>query len=398
MPKAVAKLRVNPQSSQAARYFWIVIVMLAALGVGAGVFLFRARSPERRPLEGYIARSDTLQREYSRFIGKSLADSSVLRDFEQANALMLRRDLEGAAAILEKVSKTAAVPVVFNDLGVVYVEMNNRGHALTAFREALARDSSYAPVRANMDRLRGMSSDASTPVTHELEPNNSNVLANPVPMDARIDAEIAAGMNDVDSYRFTTPPKPRDIIAIELTPDSQALSLGFRLYESEMRLVESHLPPVAGGEVDFRISPDPGNTYYIQVWSGRDSAGPYSLRVHSLHAYDGWEPDEDIFNAHRLSFGQPVEANIMDGRDTDFYSFVADRTGTVQVEVKPRSVTLIPGLTTFTPDRRHSGFGPDLTTTGTTLHHVLSVEDGKTYYLQVWSRGEASGDYTIVIQ
>jgi hypothetical protein len=372
--------------------------MLAAIGVGAGSFLFRPRSPERRPLEGYITRSDSLEREYTRFIGKSLADSSVVRDFEQANALMLHRDLEGAAAILEKLSKDAAVPVVFNDLGVVYAKLNDRGHALTAFREALARDSSYAPVRANMDRLREISSDASTPVTHELEPNNSNVLANPVPIDARIDAEIAAGMNDVDSYRFATPPKPRDVIAIELTPGSRALSLGFRLYDSEMRLLESHLPPAAAGEVDVRISTDPGNTYYIQVWSGREGAGPYSLRVHSLHAYDGWEPDDDIFNAHRLSFGSPVEANIMDGRDTDFYSFVADRTGIVQIGIQPRSVTLIPGLTTFTPDKRHSGFGPDVTSAGTTLHHVLPVDGGKTYYLQVWSRGETSGEYTISIQ
>ena len=49
-------------------------------------------------------------------------------------------DYSNAVGLLEQVSKVAAVPVVFNNLGVLYAELGDKARAINAFREALARD------------------------------------------------------------------------------------------------------------------------------------------------------------------------------------------------------------------------------------------------------------------
>ena len=116
-----------------------------------------------------------------------------------------------------------------------------------------------------------------------------------------------------------------------------------------------------------------------------------------MKAYDAFEPDDSIFTAHPIGIGQQVDANIMDAEDTDYYSVVAPRTGTVTIEIRNRSTTLVPALTTFHPDRRNSGFGPDLRTPGADLHHRMDVQRNQTYYLQVWSQSNSSGSYTLVV-
>ena len=41
----------------------------------------------------------------------------------------------------------------------------------------------------------------------------------------------------------------------------------------------------------------------------------------------------------RSTWGKPVEANIMDTQDTDFYSFLAPRDGSVTIDIQNRSAT-----------------------------------------------------------
>jgi hypothetical protein len=88
----------------------------------------------------------------------------------------------------------------------------------------------------------------------------------------------------------------------------------------------------------------------------------------------------------------------MDGEDTDYYSFIAPRTGAVNVTVRNRSTTLIPALTTFSPEMRNTGFGPDIRTPGATLRHTFEVVENQTYFLQVWSENSSAGDYTLIVE
>ena len=84
--------------------------------------------------------------------------------------------------------------------------------------------------------------------------------------------------------------------------------------------------------------------------------------------------------------------------NTDVYSFVSPRNGTVNFILTNRSSTLIPALSTFLPDRRSSGFGPDVREPGGNLRHSIPVQANQTYYIQVWAQGNTTGDYSFIIE
>jgi hypothetical protein len=88
--------------------------------------------------------------------------------------------------------------VIFNNLGILYAQLNDRARAINAFREALARDIDYQPVRFNLNRLIGFTSQDAHPVTHEIEPNDSAVRANLIAIGKPVDGAISAGTDDRD--------------------------------------------------------------------------------------------------------------------------------------------------------------------------------------------------------
>ena len=99
-----------------------------------------------------------------------------------------------------------------------------------------------------------------------------------------------------------------------------------------------------------------------------------------------------------LTVGESADANIMDTRDTDYYSFRSPRTGTVTIDVENRSATLIPALSLFGPDKSTLGFGPDVRTPGASLKKTMNVELNQTYYFQIWSQGSSSGNYSVTVE
>ena len=88
----------------------------------------------------------------------------------------------------------------------------------------------------------------------------------------------------------------------------------------------------------------------------------------------------------------------MDGDDTDFYSFAVPAGGEAGIEIRNRSTTLIPGVTTFSTDLRNTGFGPDVRAPGADLHHTLKGEPGTTVYIQVWGQGKTAGAYSLTVK
>ncbi len=372
--------------------------MLAA-GVAGASFYLRPHSRGAQPIEGYVIDPSALDEQYSRQMGKPLTLAEPRRDFDQATVRMLHRDYATAAALLEQAAKAAPVPVVFNNLGVIYAELNDRARAVNAFRQALARDVSYAPVRANLQRLRNFTSDAELPVTREIEPNNSPRMANLIALDSPVDGEIAAGTADSDTFRVDAPPVPRDILSVEITNHSPTLSLGLRVYDSDLQMTDfGKDPQPPGAPLSVKLSPKPAATLYFEIWGAAGTAGAYTLRVRPTRAYDSFEPNDDIFSAHELTFGQPLAANIMDAHDSDFYSFLSPHDGTVTIEIENRSSTLIPALTLFSPDKATLGFGPDLRKPGADLKQTMSVQANQTYFVQVWSQGQSYGNYSITVQ
>jgi hypothetical protein len=145
-------------------------------------------------------------------------------------------------------------------------------------------------------------------------------------------------------------------------------------------------------------SQPPNRSLFVAVWGAHDTAGKYRLTIKPLKSFDKLEPNDEIFAAKRIEIGQPYEANIMDSDDTDYYSFQASRTGTMTIEVKNDSATLVPAVTTFGSDRRTSGFGPDVRKPGADLQHTMEVTNFQVYYVQVWPQARTSGRYTLTIR
>jgi len=382
------------------RYWWVAGVAAAA-AVGGAWYEFPQRPREARMelLPGYVPSAGTVQQEYAKFYGKLLNSPEVEQQFQNATQFSGRRDYVGALDMLEAASKVAAVPVIFNNLGVLYAKLNDRSRALNAFREALARDINYQPVRLNLQRLKGFTQNDADPVTREIEPNNSNLLSNLISLSNKpVDAEIAAGLDDIDCFKFTSPPAPRDILAIHIA-SSPNLAPGIRIYDSDMRMMkigkDTRQP---GASLTQLMAPAPNTTFYVNVYGMGGTAGPYSIAIQPTKSYDSYEPNDDIYSARTITVGQTIEANIMDGQDTDYYTFASPRTGTVSVDIRNRSTTLIPALTTFNPDLRNSGFGPDVRTPGASLHHTMQVEEGRTYYIQIWSQANSFGEYILTIE
>jgi len=166
-----------------------------------------------------------------------------------------------------------------------------------------------------------------------------------------------------------------------------------------------HLLTTLGAEVrqpgttlNYLFAPPPNTTFYLEVSGANHSSGMYTLKVFPLHAFDGYEPNDDIFNSRRIEVGRTIEANIMDPEDTDYFSFIAAHTGPVNITIHNRSITLIPALTTYSAEMRNIGFGPDIRTSGAHLRHSFEVVESQMYYLQVWSQNNTAGEYSLTIE
>ena len=386
------------------KYWWLVPVlacvgMIAWLATGPDWSRPRISPPTGRMMPGYIPSVQTMTQEYQHFYTKPLNNAEIERAFEQADERVRAKDYSNAVGLLEQVSKVAAVPVVFNDLGVLYAELNDKSRAINAFREALARDMDYKPVRLNLERLKDVMALGADPVSREVEPNNNMTLANIIAPGKAVEAEIEAAVDDVDFFRVTTPPAPRDLIAIEIANHSTTLAPVLKVFDEETRITNwGKFVRDAGSNLRQVIAPPPNTTLYLQVSGYGASAGAYTLLVQPLRAFDNYEPNDDIYHSSRITPGTTILAGIMDADDTDYYSFVSPRTGTVSIQIANRSTALIPALSTFYPDMRSSGFGPDVRTPGMNLRHTMEVRENQVYFIQVWSQANTVGDYSLIVE
>jgi hypothetical protein len=380
------------------RFWWLIpLVALAFSAQWIYSWLAGPHASRHLPLPGYIASADSLRQEFLRFQGKPLADSAIQRDFDRASDLMNQGDYPTAVVLLENVARSAQLPVVYNNLGVLFVKLNDGAKVVGAFREALARDFEYPPVRQNLARFK--LGNSAVPVTREVEPNGTDGLANVISVGRSVDAEISPDVNDVDYFRVTSPPAPRDLLLVELANRSQTLAPRIRIYDVDSRPLdwskESQEPGASLREV---IAPPPNTTLFLRIEGLLDTAGAYSLTVSPMKAFDAFEPNDDILSATKIGLDQTVDANIMDGEDTDYYSFRGSERGAATIEIQNRSKTLVPALTTFTPEMTNNGFGPKLTAPGSDLHFSMKVDSGKTYYIQVWGQSKTAGEYSLTIK
>jgi hypothetical protein len=403
-PPVKRKKKRREDDSPVRKYWWlapvvICVVMIGWIATGPRWSRPQITQPGGKAIQGYVANTQKMTQEYLHFYGKPLNNAEIEKGFDQANQRVSEKDYPAAAAMLEQVAKVAAVPVVFNNLGVLYAELNDKSRTINAFREALARDMDYQAVRLNLDRLKDIMALGADPVSREVESNNTMISANIIAPGKPVEGEIEAAVEDVDFFRITTPPAPRDLISIEIANHSTTLKPVLKIFDDESRITDwGKIMREPGSSLKQTIAPAPNTTLYLQVSGYGSSAGAYTLLVRPLKSYDAYEPNDDIYHASRITLGSAVQASLMDANDTDYYSFVSPRTGTVSIAITNRSATLIPALSTFHPDMRSSGFGPDVRTPGLNLRHTMEVQANQVYYLQVWSQSNTAGEYSLVVE
>jgi hypothetical protein len=347
----------------------------------------------RSPIPGYLGDVAQLREEYLKFYGRALDESTDIEEhFSAAGQFMYRRDFVGAAAELDRLASQAAVPLVFNDLGLMYSHLNDRTHAANAFRQALMRDPGYRPVRSSMQLTNCQSCE---PLTREVEPNDLPANANLIPIDTQVDADINSS-SDVDWFEFVTPATPRDLVAIEFTNPSTTLALAMHVYDSGMRLTDIGKDAAGRGDsISRQFSPERNATFFIQVTSMRGSVGQYVLTVHPRRAFDAYEPNDDILSARKIALGETLTANIMDAQDRDYYWFEKPEAGTATIAIRGQSDTLLPALSTFGPDAHSIDLDLIPLRGESEIKHALIVRAHQKYYLQVSGREQSSGKYTL---
>jgi hypothetical protein len=378
--------------------------MLGLLGIGifwgARVVMRRRPAPSAAASQpaGYVGEVSVLRAEYSHYYGKPIEESNIEGRFRQASDLMSARDYPGASAVLETLSRKAALPVVFSNLGIVYSALGDLGRSADAFRDALARDSEYGPSRQFLRNSKSIPANSADPYTREVEPNNESRTATLIGLGVPASGEVTASTNDVDYLRVVTPASPRDLLSVELANHSIEFAPRLRIYSENLQVLSWGEKTAHTGE-SIRVvgGPAPNSTLYISVAASDDQGGQYVLSVKPQKAFDRYEPNDDIMSSRRITMGEEINANIMDADDTDFYSFQSARKGKVTIEIRNLSESLIPGVTTYNTDHRNMGFGPEIRKPGQGLHHTIDVEKDRIYFVQVWSQAGSSGAYTLLV-
>ncbi len=139
----------------------------------------------------------------------------------------------------------------------------------------------------------------------------------------------------------------------------------------------------------------PGAIYYLQLSPYYSGGGAYTLKVEPTHSFDAYEPNDTILTARDISVGKAIEANIMDGLDTDFYRFRALGTKTTIV-VENKSTTLGIALVVTNADKAPLGGqnGP----VAANVHYQFDSTPGSTYQVQISPYYSGGGKYALTIQ
>ena len=204
---------------------------------------------------------------------------------------------------------------------------------------------------------------------------------------------------DVDYYSFSAPDGARDRIAIEFKNQSTTLEPRLELFDAEKTSQGEVHKTTSGADLIYRFVAIPGGRHTVRVsnYYG-ESTGVYALRVEPTKSFDGFEPNDGILAAKPLALQQSAEANVLDGRDADYYRFpVGEGEHSLDVKVENRSTTLHPKIALFDNTKSEVGSTHN-STPGGDARYTFKANGPATYYVRVSDYyGNGSGDYTLTV-
>jgi tetratricopeptide (TPR) repeat protein len=359
--------------------------------------LYKSGSGDEKKTPGnfeYIGSVQIIENQYQQFVGQPLKDESTRAQLTAAMNLAQAGQYDASLPIFEQLAEKVPVPAIYNSIGSFYAEKGDTKNARNYFLKAIAKDPNYKPTLDNLARLTEApkSVDARPISSREAEPNNDILHANVMPVGASIAGEIS-DPSDTDFFQFTSGPAPRDIYRITMTP-ALTLRPDIHVYDSNRNHLFEDSRPTGGAVLERDFSPAASTVYFVQV-APYDNSGAYTLSVKPLHAFDSFEPDDDIASARTIALGKTIEANIMDASDTDFYQVKSGSAPSLTVTMNPVP-SLRPDIHVYDAQRNHL-FEDSRPTGGAILERKFDVQPNSVYYIQIAPYDNA-GKYTLTVQ
>ena len=195
-----------------------------------------------------------------------------------------------------------------------------------------------------------------------------------------------------DFYRFDVPLKQRDVAVVRLENKSSTLKPELKLFNADRSQRADIYDGTAGASVETKLALEPGQPIYVAV-NNYGSTGKYSLTVTPQNAFDSHEPNDDALSASAIAIGSPIDASIMDDKDSDWFRITGTAQKTVHVIFDNMSTTLKPDIKIYAASKSQTGEKYD-GTPGANLDFTIDVEPGKDFYLQVLPYG-STGKYRL---
>ena len=369
------------------KYWWAAAIAVPVLV--ATINIVPSLLKKESPTTNIDAHSDShdinfqqiniIEREYTRKTGQPLP-ADLRQQLEQAQQLIDQKQYDQGIPLLRTVAEKAPVPSVLTNLGNALALTGKSTEAQASFSQAAAADPS------NPQATRGRQ------FLSKLSLNNTILTAAEIPIGKGVAAILPDG--GTNFFKFTAPSGPRDHLRVRLQNRSTSLGLAVGVSNSDKS-------PVGGAngaqaaDITYEFPATPGAIHYLQVSPYYSGGGAYTLIVEPTHSFDKFEPNDTILTAKDASTGVLIEANIMDGNDTDFYRFHASGAKTVIV-VENRSTTLGIGLAVTDADKAPVGSANGAVAAN--VRYEFNSKPGNTYHLQISPYYSQSGNYAFTIR
>ncbi|MEL6224108.1 MAG: hypothetical protein AAFR31_15855 [Cyanobacteria bacterium J06627_8] len=426
------------------KYRWILIsgvLGLGAIAVWIATAIFNAASQNgeeaveaislsapRMADELYFLTLDTIELEYDQYEEVPLSNQPILKEtLEQAFNLVTAGEYRTALERFQETETRLRVPSIRNNIGVLHTVLGNYDSAQEAYRLVFELDPNYpgtyfnfgllldaqrrweeavryfdrSTLEASRERLNILTAELEKDAhEQELEPNENPNRATPIVLDELIDGAIE-NLDDQDFYSFEMPETQRDVVQVRFENNAPQMEATLRFLDAEKKYLTMLQTENTGENLDYAFSGIPGAVYYIHVFTNsflREGLGNYRLSVTPMSAYDEYEPNDDIFDASRITIAQSIEAGIMDEDDQDFYYFsTPDEAQNIRVLVENRSSTLWPSFNLF-DERKNLIEQQQANNREADVELTYSIEPNSDYFVQILGmNGYTQGPYTLTV-
>jgi hypothetical protein len=268
-----------------------------------------------------------------------LTDPAQRAQFEQAIAFAREGQYAQSRALFEQLAATTKSAGVLNNLGVVNAALGDDAAAQARLSEALQIDPANESAKANLGFVAKAAAIQAA--------NNTILTAAPLQLGSSLDSSVTP--DNPDFFTFTAP-AIRDIITIRVENKSTTLMPDLFLYNGDRAQMNRQFQATAGANATLDVASTAAGNYYVQVAGFNGTSGAYTLTATPQKAFDRFEPNDTILEPREIPFAQDVEANVMDGSDSDVYR-VSVPAGSLRVTLTNTSASLMPDVMVFDSNR-----------------------------------------------